>query len=473
MAATVIPLPGGGGATVNIDDDVRFWDPYDGTLFASYSAADFANLDALPDNPTHSGMISQGWNWTLADAKTQVAWSGKLDIGQLYSTTDGETKIHVHMVAPALSPTMKIGVKSGTVTVDWGDGTTPNTDSNSGTSFSLKTFTHTYASEGDYVVSVSVTSGGAYQLSGTSYGSRIFTIDSSTIGANGIYNACIRRIELGSAVSLGEYAFMQLYNLSALTLASDTTIAISHNIFNTCAAPVIVIPNGVEALYNSVFQQCGRLKAVSLPASVTSFGTSEFYDCHVLDRVTFPKNTTSIGILAFGNCYSIKFIDLPSAMTTSPGSLGAQAKIEEFEFSSNFTTIGSESCYNWNYLRSVKFHGSVTTIKNTAFSQCYALQEITLPSSLTTIQYDAFNKDYSLARIEIPASVTSIGNQAFRYCYGLREIKFLGSTPPSVGSNAFANIQTSCIIYVPSGSLSAYTGTSNMPSSSSYTYVEY
>jgi hypothetical protein len=61
-------------------NDVTFYD-YDGTILYSYSAADFANLSALPANPTHRGLTAQGWNWSLADAKTYVAAHGKLNIG--------------------------------------------------------------------------------------------------------------------------------------------------------------------------------------------------------------------------------------------------------------------------------------------------------------------------------------------------------------------------------------------------------
>lgn len=55
---------GGGGASANA---VNFRD-YDGTIVQSYSAADFAALTAMPENPSHDGLTSQGWNWTLAKA---------------------------------------------------------------------------------------------------------------------------------------------------------------------------------------------------------------------------------------------------------------------------------------------------------------------------------------------------------------------------------------------------------------------
>ena len=55
--ALVDSIPSGGGGT----GDVRFLD-YDGSIVQTYSAADFANLTAMPDNPTHTGLTAQGWN---------------------------------------------------------------------------------------------------------------------------------------------------------------------------------------------------------------------------------------------------------------------------------------------------------------------------------------------------------------------------------------------------------------------------
>ena len=78
---------GGGGGSAS--DAVRFFD-YDGTILYSYSASDFAALTAMPSNPTHTGLTSQGWNWTLADAKAQVTAMGSCDIGQMYVTSDGK-----------------------------------------------------------------------------------------------------------------------------------------------------------------------------------------------------------------------------------------------------------------------------------------------------------------------------------------------------------------------------------------------
>ena len=42
---------------------------------------DFAALTTLPENPTHEGLIAQGWNWNLADAKAYARKYPKMWIG--------------------------------------------------------------------------------------------------------------------------------------------------------------------------------------------------------------------------------------------------------------------------------------------------------------------------------------------------------------------------------------------------------
>lgn len=109
----------GGGQTFNTDD-VIFRD-YDGSVVQTYSAADFANLSSLPANPSHTGLTAQGWNWSLSDAKAYVAKYGKLEIGQMYITDDGKTRVYIHLEQGRTNPMLGV-CPNGTVDVDWGDG---------------------------------------------------------------------------------------------------------------------------------------------------------------------------------------------------------------------------------------------------------------------------------------------------------------------------------------------------------------
>jgi hypothetical protein len=64
--------------------------------------------------------------------------------------------------------------------------------------------------------------------------------------------------------------------------------------------------------------------------------------------------------------------------------------------------------------------------------------------------------------------VTSIDTNAFNSCYGLKEIILKPTTPPTLSSaNAFNNLPSDLVVYVPAGTLSAYQSASNYSSISS------
>ena len=428
MAVSIIPLSGKKEKEyiVSPDADVRFIDPFDNSIVASYSAADFANLSALPENPTHDGLISQGWNWTLADAKATVASDGMLDIGQMYATTDGSTRLYVHLDAGGLSPYVFLDMKVATFSVDWGDASTGTIEGTDTQYYRHKYATHTYAKPGDYVIKLKSVSGTA-KIEGYSTGSRIMNAgaSSSAVTRNAYYLSTIKRVEIGADVTLEAYAFYYCKCMESVT-----------------------IPSHITSFGQYAFQDTGLLFA-SLPSGTTTTSQNVFSNCYYLQCVSVPKSFETYAVASLSGCRSLKRIT--GAMTSIPQNL-------------------CTDCYG---LKSLRLPNSITSIGNGAF-QNLVFNELKLPSSLQTIGNSAFTPPYYISYLEIPASVTSIGSTAFRYPYSLGIIKFLGSTPPTVANaNAFGDLPTSCVIYVPTGSLSAYTGTANMPDPNTYTYVEY
>ena len=408
----------GGSAT---ESDVNFYD-YDGTIITSYTAADFANLTALPANPSHEGLTAQGWNWSLADAKTYVASYGMLDIGQMYTTTDGKTRVYVHLEAERLSPTLGLGV-NGSVDIDWGDGTAHSTLT--GTSLTTKVeTTHTYAAAGDYVVTLTVT--GSASIMGASQYSYLFYTSNNTRYA---YLNAIQRVEIGANMSIGTTAFYNCYSLTSVS-----------------------IPSGVTSIDSSAFYNCYSLHSVNIPNTVTSISTSAFNSCYSLHSVSTPNTVTSIESNAFNNCRSLSSANIPNTVT----SIG----------SSTFS-----GCYS---LTSVSIPSGVTTIGSSSFNTCYSLHSLNIPNMVTSIGSTAFGNCYSLTSVSIPSGVTTIGANTFSACYSLGFIKFEPATPPTVNnSSTWLYVSTDCIIYVPSGTKATYEGATNYPNPNTYTYVEY
>lgn len=423
---------GGGGEPIYPADrsDVNFID-YDGTILYSYTAAEAAELTTLPANPSHSGLTAQGWNYTLAQMKTEVTAQGKCDIGQMYVTSDGKTRIYCTFQEGRLSPYLGI-CPNGTVIVDWGDGS--NTDTLTGTSLTTRRMVqHTYASAGNYVITLTV-SNGNFAFYGASAGAYLLTKNESTGNESRTYLNTVTRIELGVNASIGKYAFENCCSLMTITIPSSVT-SIMESAFRYCCSLVsVTVPSGVTEIGNYGFQTCSALSVISIPSSMTTMGYNNFQNCYALQSIVFPSASgiTSLASTTFQNCYALTSITIPS---------------------------------------------SVAAIGNSLFRYCYALASCNIPSSATQIVGYAFQYCYALATITIPSGVTSIGDYAFHSCFGMREYHLEPTTPPTLsGTNTFTNIPSDCKIYVPYSSdhsvLEAYQTATNWSTYASYMIEE-
>lgn len=301
-----------GGVSVS-PNDVNFID-YDGTIVASYSAADFANLSAMPDNPTHTGLTAQGWNWTLADAKAQVAVSGQLVIGQMYVTSDGKTRIYLSIPNALLCEVMlnwRQTVANG-VTIDWGDGTASETFSGTG----AKNQYHTYSSVGDYCITLNPTSGTLTLGNGNGTSTLIYGRNSPQASRD-----CVYKVELGANIEISLYAFYFFHGLRSISIPKELTSLGHTTLYSAYPLRGIVIPQDVTKADINLLGYSYALEWLSLPKKVTTFNNNCFGTIPALKTIVFPLGTPAISTSAITNCGSLVKIVIPSSVT----SIGANA----------------------------------------------------------------------------------------------------------------------------------------------------
>lgn len=437
-------ISSGGGGAASSGNDVVFYDDLmndcRGGIAYSYSAAEFAKLTEMPANPDHSNfvthgisipMTSQGWNWSLADAKAYVAKHGKLNIGQTYIPTDG--KSHWICYVPEDAPVerwnteIQLNVKDGSVNWQVDDGTISTASGN---------ISVTFPSVGWHDVKISAPNGVTYYP--------YYSLSNKTYDILGKIRKTIQ-VFLGSGVSyVGSNAFYSYSSLTSITISNGVTSIGDSAFYDCCGLTSVTIPDDVTKFSNSAFYQCYSLTSITIPNGVTSIGSYVFYNCYSLTSVTIPDSVTNINNSnIFYHCYSLASISIPDGITS----------------------IGSGVFQNCSNLMTIAIPVGVTNISSSAFSGCSSLTSISIPDSVTSINSSAFESCFSLTSIIIPDEVTSIGSYVFSGCFSLKNIIMESSTPPTLSNtNAFVNLLSDYSIIVPAGSRESYIAATNWSS---------
>lgn len=200
------------------------------------------------------------------------------------------------------------------------------------------------------------------------------------------------------------------------------------NVNNNLTA--IVAPNTVTTVGGNAFQSCFSLTSVSLP-SATSIGNGAFNTCTSLASVSLPA-VASVGTYAFTSCTKLASVSIPAA-----------------------TNIQNSAFYSCTKLTSVSIPAA-KSIGGHVFDACTALASVSLPAT-TSVGGSAFNNCNSLASVSLPV-VTSIDGYSFAGCTSLTSVDFgeTLSSAPTLGSNAFRSVPTSCKIIVPDAQYDAW-----------------
>ena len=310
---------GGGGAVAVPAKDVNFRD-YDGTVLYAYTAAEAASLTELPPLPERGGLICQGWNWSLSNVKSYAAKYGKCEVGAMYITDDGKTRIYIRLEKDRTSPMLGC-CPNGTVTVDWGDGTNPDVLTGTSTSSVKWTPNHAYAQPGDYMITLTVEGAmGFYGSSSSDQASGILRHAAEASTINYCYRNAVKKVEVGNGVtSIRTNAFHTCQCLASITIPDSVTSILTSAFYACDTLTGITIPDSVTSIESYVFNGCQTLTSITIPDSVTSIGTSAFNGCHTLTSITIPDGVISIGSSAFASCYSLTGITIPDSVTRIEG----------------------------------------------------------------------------------------------------------------------------------------------------------
>ena len=419
LSTAISSIPQGGGTPTAVEEKfVNFYD-YDGTLLYSYTKAEYDNLTALPDLPSHTGLEADTWSYTKANLDTRVAWLNsrnaldcQVSVGAMYKNTTSQytnvIKIHITIGEEKRTPYINVASVSSSsggpavINVDWGDNTTGTlTEVGTGTRYNGY---HTYSSSGDYVITLEsnykITISSKYSTSdgysligdGVNYAEG----SSSTVYRNGVSMIELYCRDTASLLTLGDNALGELQCLEK------------------CIIDRNVIFNGT-----SIFKNDKSLKALIFEVGYSK-NFSSCYGCSSLELVIFANheiNSYSVRDLsaqAFYECNSLKNIEI----------LGGRY----------FASSGSQfyRCYSLKKFASdiyVNYSTSSSSSKSYIFYQCYSLKRVVLRTGyggyIISGQYNQnnFAECNSLTQIELDGFGTAtLGASSLRDCPSLSKI---------------------------------------------------
>lgn len=394
---------GGGGNEEITEPHITFYD-YDGTVVAVYTLDEVAKLSELPTPPANDGLVFQEWNWSLDGLK---ACTRSMDVGALYDTTDGKTRIHITIederyLRLALNVAQS---KANDCVIDWGDGSETETFAYTGyDSYVI----HTYPQLGDYVITIDSISGTHYfegnENQAGNYVRDILSAPYEIHNGNKPYIDAVRKVYLGRKCT---QIACRSSNLRHINIHKDVT-----QIINVRYAEYVSVP--AKSMEKTLFNQCYGLKKISLPEGVTSLKTASFNQCNALSAITIPESVTSLGDNCFDYCRSLTEIIIPD----------------------NVTSLGNYCFRECNSLKKVTLPNGLLTLGNYCFYGCTKLEGVTIPETVTSLGTFCFERCSGLTEIIIPESVTSIGQRCF---YNAAEAIYITLLPKtlSIGNNAF------------------------------------
>lgn len=382
------------------ESDINFWD-YEGTLLYSWTLAELATKTELPPLPSHDGLICQGWNWTLQDIKDA---GRELDIGALYITDDGKTRIYVDVDTETWDDFVLNYWQDprNATTVDWGDGTTPETVNKD----SWIEHRHVYAASGSYVITMSVKEGTTMRLGNGSSGRKLIANDETDSGRC----AMLRKVEVG---------------------ARATTIT------------------------DNTFQFCSRLESISIPQNVEVKGYVTFNQATQL-RVIVIQSITNV-YRTFYQCTNLRAITGTGMMNYTDKYIINNTAVRQINF--DMTAANQAQALERVHIKAV--NGQVGD-----FSACRSLVEVTIPADATTFVAAAFQGDNALRRVTCLGDIASIPAQVFQRCYPLRFVDLTHCTavPTLANVNAFDATHPQLEIRVPASLADAWKAATNWSS---------
>ena len=157
-----------------------------------------------------------------------------------------------------------------------------------------------------------------------------------------------------------------------------------------------VLEEGIKTIETGVFELCGKLEEIHLPASVEKTYIDVFSNCEALKSVTFAPGSRlkKIEKGMFYNCQKLSTIALPDGVQEIGSYAFSESGLKTITLPANLKKIGENAFAN-TPLVEIVIPGSVEEIASYAFFGCKNFKKITISSKFKDLRMlaDIFGSD--------------------------------------------------------------------------------
>lgn len=185
------------------------------------------------------------------------------------------------------------------------------------------------------------------------------------------------------------------------------------------------------------YREAAEVTEISGKSSQVSFFGDYTKQVTSFDELQYFVNLKTIGVDTFYYCENLKTITIPDGVTMIDSeAFGGCSSLTGIAIPDSVSTIESLAFAGCENIKTITIPDGVTTIAYGAFLDCISLTSVTIPDSVTTIVDYAFAGCTNLTSVTIPDSVTAIKFGAFMSCEGLASVT-IGNSVATIGENAF------------------------------------
>lgn len=189
-----------------------------------------------------------------------------------------------------------------------------------------------------------------------------------------------------------------------------------------------VVRDGTTEIGPGAFEDCKKLKKVTLKHGLQTIASCAFKNCTALESIELPMSVCIINDFAFEGCESLKHFSFggrhSKLQTVGSNPFVATKGIQMEEINNESICAKNGFLIDKTHKTLISYYGyedsvfvpdDITTIGSNAFAYNYKIIKITLPEGITNIKYYAFKQCTNLENINIPNTLTELGTNPFVY----------------------------------------------------------